>query len=301
MGTPAFAVPILCALHDTQEVVGVFTQPDRPAGRGRQVALSPIKQAALAHRLPVFQPKTLRSAKVQEELRSLRPDLIVVAAYGLILPQAVLDGPPKGCLNVHASLLPKYRGASPIAFAILAGENQTGVSIMLMDAGLDTGPILSQLAIPVEADDTAGSLEGKLSALAAELLAETLPSWLNGALTPQPQDDQAASLTRLLSKADGLIDWTQPAAEIVRRIRAFNPWPGAYTFWHSQPLKLLRAATMTKAHEPGHVFGHAGAVLVGAGEGSVEVVQVQPAGKRAMSAAEFVRGHADFIGSGLGR
>lgn len=300
MGTPEFAVPALRALYETHDVVAVFTQPDRPAGRGRKVVASPVKQAARELGLPIYQPKTLRSAKTQEELRVLHPDVVVVAAYGLILPQTVLDIPPKGCLNVHASLLPKYRGASPIAFAILAGERQSGVTIMRMDAGLDTGPILKQRAIAIDDADTAGSLEHKLSALGAELLTETLPAWLSGLLQPQPQIDEQASLTRLLTKADGLIDWSHPAPDIVRRIRAFNPWPAAYTFWRDQPLKLLRATATILRHEPGSVFSRDGAVLVGAGEGSVELCDLQPAGKRAMQAAEFMRGHVDLIGSRFG-
>ncbi len=300
MGTPEFAVPILRALSQTQDVVGVYAQPDRPAGRGRKVTVSPVKEEALAHGLPIFQPKTLRSARVQDELRGLQPDVIVVAAYGLILPQAVLDTPPKQCLNVHASLLPKFRGASPIAFAILSGETQTGITIMLMDAGLDTGPILAQRAISIANDDTTGTLERRLSALGAVLLTDTLPRWLAGALTPQPQDDAGATHTRLLTKEDGLIDWSLSASEIVRRTRAFNPWPSAHTTWRGQPLKVLEASARSTPAERGCVYADDGAVLVGAGEGSVELVEVQPAGKRAMRAAEFLRGHRDMLGERLG-
>ncbi len=300
MGTPEFAVTILRALCETHEVVGVFTRPDQPAGRGRQLMLSRVKQEALARGLPIFQPKTLRSAKAQDELRALQPELIVVAAYGLILPQAVLDIPIHGCINVHASLLPKYRGASPIAFALLSGEQQTGITLMLMNAGLDTGPILAHRAIAIAESDTTGTLEKKLSALGAELLIETLPHWLHGDITPQPQDDTRATLTRLLTKEDGLIEWSSSATEIVRRVRAFNPWPTAYTFWRAQPLKILRARANEATIMRGCVVRQDGAVLVGAGEGSVRLDEVQPAGKRAMSAADFVRGRPEFIGARLG-
>jgi len=299
MGTPEFALPVLNALCENQEVVGVFTRPDRPAGRGRALTLSPVKQQARARGLSIFQPKTLRSANVQAELRGLRPELLVVAAYGLILPQAVLDIPTHGCINVHASLLPRYRGASPIAFAILSGETETGISLMLMDAGLDTGAILAQRAIAIDEHDTTGTLEIKLSALGAELLIETLPRWLDGDIVAQPQDDARATHTRLLTKADGRIVWSHAAIEIARRVRAFNPWPTAHTVWRDQPLNILRASASPVMNECGRVFTHEGAVLVGAGTGSVRLDAVQPAGKRAMSAAEFARGRPDFIGARL--
>lgn len=300
MGTPEFSVPSLRALAQAYEVVGVFTQPDRPAGRGRRVVESPVKQEAQACGLAVFQPKSLRREAVQAELRQLKPDVIVVAAYGLILPQAVLDIPPHGCLNVHASLLPKYRGAAPIAFALLEGERETGITIMLMEAGLDTGPILAQRAIPIAADDNAGTLEQKLSSLGAELLRETLPRWLAGEIAPQPQNDTGATLTRLIKKEDGAIDWSQPAISIVRKVRAFTPWPGAYTTWQGNLLKIIRATPIDIAAPVGEVLQHDDQIVVGAGEGSVRLDEVQLAGKRAMSSAEFVRGQRAFVGARLG-
>ncbi len=302
MGTPDFAVPTLRTLYDMTQVVGVYTQPDRPAGRGKQLARSPIKQEALTHNLPIFQPKTLRSTSVQAQLRDLQPECIIVAAYGLILPQAVLDIPQRGCLNVHASLLPKYRGASPIAGALLAGEPATGITIMLMDAGLDTGPILTQRTLPIDTQDTTGTLETKLSVLGATLLRETLPRWLNRELTPQPQAHSQATVTKLISKADGIIDWSQPAVMIARQVCAYNPWPTAQTLWRGQPLKILRATPRVDVMgDVCHVMQHDHAILVGTGAGCLQLDEVQLAGKRALSIAEFVRGQREFIGSFLGK
>ena len=300
MGTPDFAVPTLRILGDSQDVVAVFTKPDKPAGRGRRVAGSPVKQEALARGINVLEPKSLRPPAVVAAIKALQPDLIVVAAFGLILPQSVLDIPPRGCINVHASLLPRYRGASPIAGALLSGEQETGITLMLMEAGLDTGPILAQRAIPIGAADNSALLEAKLSRLGAELLADTLPHWLAGNIVPQPQDDSLATLTRLIRKEDGQIVWSEPATTIVRRIMAFTPWPGAFTRWNDHALKLLSALPREHRAEPGKVFKSGGAVLIGAGEGSVEITQLQAAGRRAMSTADFVRGHPEFIDSQLG-
>lgn len=242
MGTPEFAVPALAALVNAgYDVVGVYTRADQPAGRGHKLAESPIKVAARGFGLPIFQPATLRTAAAQAELAALAPELIVVAAYGLILPQAVLDLPRFGCVNVHGSLLPRHRGAAPIAAAILAGDAETGVSIMLMDAGVDTGPVLSAAALPIAPDDTTGTLTPKLAALGADLLAATLPRWLRGELTPQPQPAEGATFAPRMDKAAGAIDWTEPAWLIERRVRAYQPWPGAYTTWQGQTLKVLRA------------------------------------------------------------
>ena len=299
MGTPDFAVPALRVLCDAHEVVAVYTKPDKPAGRGRKLAVSPVKHEALARGLLVREPKSLRRPEVLAELQALQPALIVVAAYGLILPQAVLDIPARGCINIHGSLLPRYRGASPIVGALLAGEQETGITLMLMDAGLDTGPMLAQRSIPITASDNTGTLEARLSGQGAELLAETLPGWLDGQIVPQKQDDSCATLTRLIKKEDGLIDWFEPAKSIVRKVRAFAPWPGAFTIWQGQPLKLLGAQLRTEAGVPGIVSQAAGVIRIGAGEGSVEVTELQAAGKRAMPAAEFVRGHPEFIGARL--
>ncbi|MDH7485387.1 MAG: methionyl-tRNA formyltransferase [Anaerolineae bacterium] len=302
MGTPDFAVPSLAALlSDGYQVVGVVTQPDRPAGRGRQLASSPVRRFAATHGLTVLQPTTLRQPEPVAELQALAPDLIVVAAYGLILPQSVLDIPPHGCLNVHGSLLPRYRGAAPIPAAILAGDRETGVTIMLMDADMDTGPILSQAACSIEPDDTTGTLTARLAELGAALLSQTLPRWLAGEIEPQPQDDERATYAPMVRKADGQIDWTLPAEQIARRVRAYQPWPGATTFWEGQPLKLLKVhAVQGTTVAPGRVVAWGEGAGVGTGEGLLLLEEVQLAGKRAMSIADFLRGRRGFLGSVLG-
>jgi methionyl-tRNA formyltransferase len=304
MGTPEFAVPTLRRLLQAYQVVGVVTQPDRPAGRGRKLQPPPVKELALAQGLPVLQPRSLRKdpAAVQA-IADLEPDVIVVAAYGLILPQSVLDIPPHGCLNIHASLLPKYRGPAPIPAAILAGDGETGVTIMLMDAGMDTGPIIAQRRTPIHPDDTTASLSARLAELGAELLLEVLPGWLSGELTPQPQDDAQATYCGLIRKEDGGIDWTQPAEFIARQVRAYNPWPGAFTFWRGQRLKVLRARPVEAPTDspPGTVTLVERLPGVITGEGVLLLEEVQLAGKRAMPADVFIRGHRDFVGSRLGQ
>lgn len=300
MGTPAFAVPILKVLCDTTSVIAVYTQPDRPSGRGRKIEMSPVKQQALASGLPVRQPKSLRPVNAIEALRQLAPDLIVVAAYGLILPQAVLDIPHHGCINVHASLLPKYRGASPIAFAILSGDAETGVTLMQMEAGLDTGPIIAQHSLPIGAEDTTEALEAKLAVLGAALLRDTLPAWLEGRITVKPQDDAAATATRLIRKEDGVIDWSLPALQIARQVKAYTPWPGAVTHWNGEALRIVRAAASPVRAAPGRVVVLEHGVYVGTGDGSLRLDVVLPAGKRAMPAADFLRGRRDFEGALLG-
>jgi len=299
MGTPDFAVPTLATLVDGgYEVVGVATQPDRLAGRGRQLAASPVKRFAEVHGLIVLQPTTLRQPEAVAALAARAPDLIVVAAYGLILPQAVLDIPPHGCLNVHGSLLPRYRGAAPIAAAILVGDVETGVTIMLVDAGMDTGPILSQAACPIEPEDTTGTLTVKLAELGAALLSQTLPRWLASEIEPQPQDDEMATYAPMIRKADGRVDWTRPAEQIARQVRAYQPWPGATTFWKGQPLKLLRVRPEPAATAaPGRVMAWGDGAAVGTGEGVLLLEEVQLAGKRAMAIADFLRGQHGFVGS----
>ncbi len=242
MGTPEFAVPSLAALlRAGYDVVGVLTKEDQPAGRGQKLVASPVKQLAQAHGLTIQQPSTLRTAEAQAALAGLAPDVIVVAAYGLILPQEVLDLPRFGCINVHGSVLPRWRGAAPIAAAILAGDVEAGVSIMRMDAGVDTGPMLSAAYLPIAADDTTGTLTPKLAALGADLLARTLPRWLAGELAPIPQPEEGATYAPRITKEEGQIDWSEPAVLIERRVRAYQPWPTAYTRWNGQGLKMLRA------------------------------------------------------------
>lgn len=302
MGTPDFAVPVLQALaQTTHHLVGVYTRPDKPAGRGNQLQSSPIKQLALAHGLPIFQPASLRKPEAIEQLRALAPDVIIVAAFGLLLPPEVLAIPPRGCINTHASLLPRHRGAAPIPAAILAGDPETGVTLMQMDAGIDTGPILAQRAIPIAEQDTTATLTPKLAHLAAGLLIETLPRILAGEIPLQPQDDSRATFARMIRKEEGRIDWAQPAIEIARRVRAFNPWPSAYTFWNGTQLKILYASASdfkTDA-EPGRVIQWQKEIAVATGKGALILREVQLAGKRAMQIEEFVRGQKLFVGSVL--
>ncbi|MFQ6058440.1 MAG: methionyl-tRNA formyltransferase [Anaerolineae bacterium] len=303
MGTPAFALPTLERLIESYEVVGVLTQPDRRAGRGQRMVASPVKEMALAHGLPVLQPRTLRRPEAVEQLRALGPEVIVVAAYGLILPPAVLEIPPHGCLNIHASLLPKYRGAAPIPAAILAGEAETGITIMLMDEGMDTGPILSQARLAIEPHDTTQSLSEKLAPLGADLLMETLPRWLEGEIEPRLQDESQASYCKLIHKEDGLINWSLPAIQIERAVRAYTPWPSAYTFWEGRLLKILRAQPLVawSGHrEPGQVMELPQGIAVATGQGALLLEEVQLAGRRAMGAEEFVRGQRRFVGATLG-
>lgn len=302
MGTPEFAVPILDTLTKTSHpIVGVYTRPDKPAGRGGKIHTTPIKQLALARHLPIFQPTTLREPNVVAELHALAPDVIIVAAYGLILPLAVLTIPPRGCINTHASLLPRYRGAAPIPAAILAGDSETGITLMQMDAGLDTGPILVQRAILISDDDTTGTLTTKLASLAATLLLDSLPHILAGDIAPQPQDHTRATTAGMIRKEDGLIDWSQSASDISRRVRAFNPWPSAYTFWSGAQLKILSAhpSDYRTNAEPGRVIQLPNDIGVATGNGTLVLRELQLAGKRAMKIEEFARGQREFLGSVL--
>jgi len=305
MGTPQFAVPTLQALHEHHQVVGVVTQPDRPAGRGRNMAPfgSPVKEAALARGLPIFQPETLRTPEAVQRLASWQPDLIVVAAFGQILRRPVLTLPRHGCLNVHASLLPKYRGAAPIPAAILAGDPVTGVTLMRMDEGLDTGPILAQAECPINPDDTTASLTDKLAHRGADLLIETLPGWLSGEVQAQRQDDALATHCRPLQREDGALDWSRPAVHLDRQVRACVPWPGAYTAWQGQMLKVLRAhprATWPGEGQPGQVVSLEAGIGIVTGEGTLELLEVQLAGKKPMAADLFARGQRGLIGGILG-
>lgn len=294
MGSPEFALPTLKKLVEHYSVVGVVTQPDRPAGRGREMKPPPVKILAESMGLPVTQPPRLRTSEALEQLRAWAPDLIVVAAFGQILRQEVLDLPPHGCINVHASLLPRWRGASPINAAILHGDKQTGVTIMRMDASLDTGPILSQRAIPIEPDDTAASLGEKLARLGADLLIETLPPYLKGELQPQPQDDSLATYAPMLKKEDGWLDFRHPVEELVRQVRAYHPWPGAfYDGWSGGHLKVLRARSIPEAAlqlKPGERAIYQGLPAVRAADGLLVLEEVQPAGKKGMSGKTFLLG-----------
>jgi methionyl-tRNA formyltransferase len=291
MGSPEFALPSLRGLAASYPLVGVVTQPDRPAGRGRELTPPPVKQLAVQLGIPVIQPLRLKEPGAMQQLQDWSPDVIVVAAFGQILRPAVLDLPPLGCVNVHASLLPRWRGAAPVQAAILYGDQQTGITIMRMDPGVDTGPILSQRATPILPGDTGGSLAERLAELGAQLLLETLPAYLKGEIQPQPQDDALATYAAMLSKEDGQLDFSQPAADLARRVRAFHPWPGAFTFWEGQMLKIHRAhAVEAPSPHPGTATVHAGQPALHCAEGLLVLDEVQPAGKRSMPGEVFLRG-----------
>jgi len=309
MGSPEFAIPSLEHLIlNRYQVVAVYTQPDKPAGRGYSVASSPLKRAAIGRELPVVQPVSLKEPEAVAQLAGFHPEVVVVAAFGQILPQSVLDMPRYGCINIHPSLLPKYRGVSPVAAAILAGDEFTGVSIMLMDRGLDTGPVLARAQIAVSGQDTTGSLTARLSLIAAQLLQDVLMRWLRGELTPQPQNEAEATYSAPVSKEEGKIDWHLPAVDIWRGVRAFQPWPGCYTSWQGKRLEIIEAVPLPweRALEIGRVVAlppvverSEAAFGVSTGDGVLGVCQVQLEGKRAMSAAEFLRGQRQFIGAVL--
>ena len=317
MGTPQFAVPALEALiegaapgvvlPEGYQLVTVITRVDKPAGRGQEIVYSPVKQVALAHEIPVWQPGSLKRPENIEALAAYHADLYIVAAFGQILPQAVIDQPRYGTLNIHASLLPKYRGVSPISEAILQGDAESGVTIMLIDAGVDTGPMLLKRSIPLAADETTGSLTTKLATLGAQALLEALPLWVAGKITPQPQDEQKASHTRMLRKQDGEIRWERSAAVLAREVRAYTPWPGSYTHWRGKLLKIITArplslepdsqvvpGTVSLLEEAGHQLL---AVVTGTGRLLVERLQLE--GRKAMSTEEFVRGYPQIVGEVL--
>lgn len=308
MGTPEMAIPCLeQLLLSGYEVVGVYTQPDKPVGRRSALSPSPVKRAALAHNLPVFQPPSLRQPEAVAQLAELRPDVVVVTAYGQILPQAVLDIPRRGCINVHFSLLPRHRGASPVAAAILAGDEFTGVSIMLIERGLDTGPVLGRAAVGISPEDTTGTLTAKLSVVGSRFLVDVLGRWLRDEIQPQPQEAARASYSGPLSKESGEVDWGLPTLHIWRRVRAYQPWPGSYTRWQGRLLKIIEAVPVParQACRVGEVMRLESAPRTGAGfgvctgNGVLAVVAVQLEGKQAMSADDFVRGQRGFIGSVL--
>lgn len=304
LGTPEFAVPSLQALVDDPrfEVVGVVTQPDRPAGRGRQLRMSAVKQRALTLGLPVFQPATLREEVAIEHLRNWQPDVLVVVAFGQILRKPVLELAPHGVINVHASLLPRWRGAAPIQYAICTGDEQTGVTIMLMDEGLDTGPILAQQEIAIAPDETAATLHDKLADLGARLLPPTLDAYLEGALTPHPQPPEGVTYAPTLKKADGHIDWTQPAVAIDRQVRAYDPWPGTFTYLRGSLLKVLRGFPVPQARSdapPGTLMEWDDGLAVQTGAGVYVLHMVQPAGRRAMTSQAYLAGHRDVVGEVL--
>jgi methionyl-tRNA formyltransferase len=290
MGSPDFSLPSLHALANTYTVVGVATQPDRAAGRGREPKAPPVKLLAEELNIPVIQPEKLREPEAMEQLRLWNPDLIVVAAFGQILKKDVLYLPRFGCINVHASLLPRWRGAAPINAAILHGDEETGVTIMKMDVGLDTGPILTQRSIPLTRDDTAGSVFEKLSHLGADLLLETLPDYLSGKIEPVDQSEEGMTYAPMLKKEEGQLEFTHPADELERRVRAFNPWPGAFMDFDGTLLKIHRAHVAEGGAVTGHRLVHRDQPAVGTEAGLLILDEVQPAGKKSMSGRSFLAG-----------
>jgi methionyl-tRNA formyltransferase len=306
MGTPQFAVIILEALlRSSCQVLAVYTQPDKPAGRRRPVVFPPVKKLALERQIPVIQPETFKSSEVMEKLASFQPELIIVAAFGSILPQKVLSLTRFACINVHPSLLPRHRGPSPVANTILCGDEFTGVTIMLMDAGMDTGPILAQEKVGISFTDTTGSLSSKLADVSARLLLETLPKWLEGELRPQDQDESQAIYSKLITSKDAELDWHLSAVELWRMVRAYNPWPSCYTWCQGKRLKIHSAIPFSDVRE-----GEMGEVIttekppgvgVVTGHGILGLCQVQVEGRREMAVEDFVRGKRDFIGCVLGR
>ena len=301
-GTPRFAVPTLDRLVETGFHVGlVVTQPDRPKGRGLELVSSPIKQSALQLGLPIVQPETIKSnADFRSRLSDLNPDAIIVVGYGRIIPQWMLDLPPLGNINLHASLLPKYRGAAPIQWAIARGENVTGVTTMKIDAGLDTGDILLQQEIPIAPDDTAETLSPKLAAVGADLTVATLASLRGGTIQPRKQDNSKATLAPILKKEDGRIDFSRTATEILNRLRGFQPWPGAYSQFRSKNLQIRQATALDQAAPPAELRVDGTHLFVGCGEGTaIEIVELQLEGKKRTSASDFVRGYRPQSGERL--
>jgi methionyl-tRNA formyltransferase len=287
MGTPEFSVPILQALAKRHEILCVYCQPPRPAGRGKQDRPSPVQLAAQALGLPVRHPVSLRNPQAQEEFASLKPDIAVVVAYGLILPQAVLDAPRLGCLNIHASLLPRWRGAAPIHRAILAGDTETGVCIMRMEAGLDTGPVLLRAATPIGAEETTADLHDRLSQMGAALIVQALESLPRLTATPQPAE--GVTYAAKIDKAEARVDWAQPAEQVDRQIRALAPFPGAWCQIGAERVKLLRSRLAPGQGAPGQVLG---GLTVACGTGAVEITLAQREGKRPMPPEDFLRGFA---------
>jgi methionyl-tRNA formyltransferase len=294
-GTPAFAVPALDALYAAgHRVRAVYSQPDRPAGRGRVITAGPVKQRAMSLRIPLEQPATLRSEEALVRLRGYEPDLMVVVAYGLILPPAVLEIPRLGCLNIHASLLPRWRGAAPIARAIEAGDLETGITIMQMDAGLDTGPMLLVRRTPIGARETAASLHDRLAALGATAVVEAIADWRDGRIAPRPQPAEGASYAAKIERHEATIDWSRSAQELDRQVRALNPRPVAETTWSGRQLRIWEAQPVPRTLDaaPGQVLETGTGLTIACGQGALQIERLQLPGRRAMSAAEFGNAHS---------
>ena len=295
-GTPEFAAPPLRALLDSpHDICGVYTQPDRPAGRGRKLTPSPVKVLAQESGLPVFQPETLKDETAQAQLRNLKPDLMVVVAYGLLLPRAFIDIPPLGCINIHASLLPRWRGAAPIQRSILAGDSETGVTIMYIEPRLDAGPMLLKKACPIGPDDTAGDLHDRLSRIGAEALLETLPSIAAGTAQPEMQDESLVTHAAKINKDDAQLDWSRPAAELQCQVRAFNPWPVAETVYRDQILRVWRATVVpaSRSEPPGTLLIDGENLDVVTGHDCLRLLEIQLPGGKRISARDFINGHPE--------
>ena len=303
MGTPDFAVPVLSRLIDAgHDIAAVYSQPDRPSGRGRTLLPTPTKRLAGERGIEVRQPKSLRLEDERAALASLSLDVIVVAAYGLFLPPDALEIPPLGCLNIHPSLLPRYRGPSPIVTAILNGDAETGVTIMKLDEGMDSGPILAQEQVSIDEEETALVLTRRMFDLGADLLVDTLPRWSSGKIQATPQDESRATFSTLVKKEDGEIDWTDDAERIAKMVRAYDPWPGTFTHWDGKLLKILNSTSMAGDAPPGQVVGlDGGGIGIGTGHGLLAVGRLQIEGRRPSDAQDFVRGYPDFVGTELRR
>jgi len=308
MGTPLFAVSSLEALLRSEfSVVGVVTQPDRPRGRGKKVSPSPIKQAAQSHHLPLLQPVGMKQSNFLTSLQEWEPDLIVVVAFGRILPERILSLPPWKCINVHASLLPKFRGAAPIQWALIQGESVTGITTMLMDKGMDTGPILLQQSVVIQPEETAGELSDRLAHIGGELLVTTLREWFSHRLAPQPQDESQATLAPPLKKEHGMIQWHQTTMRILNNMRGMSPWPGAYTFLGEQRMRIWKALPhalppnhKVKTVPPGTIVAiEPHYMLVATGDGAIAISEVQPANRNRLPMAQFLSGHAISPGTVL--
>ncbi|WP_305965389.1 MULTISPECIES: methionyl-tRNA formyltransferase [Marinobacter] len=298
-GTPDFAATALKALIAAgHTIVGVYSQPDRPAGRGRKLQPSPVKQVALDHEIPVFQPETLKTAEAQKQLADLKPDVMIVAAYGLILPKAVLDIPTHGCLNIHASLLPRWRGAAPIQRAIAAGDSETGITIMQMDEGLDTGAMLLKSLTAIDTSDTGGSLHDRLAELGGKAIIEALELLKKGELTGEPQNDDLACYASKLSKTEGHIDWATDATAIERLVRAFNPWPGTYTDLGDQRIRIHEARALVTDSDafPGTVVHRdRDGIDIACGNGTLRITRLQLPGSRAQSVNDLINGGKELL------
>ncbi|MFC1950840.1 methionyl-tRNA formyltransferase [Chloroflexota bacterium] len=304
MGTPDFSVPVLTRLLESgYDVVAVYTQPDKPSGRGQLATSSPVKEAAKKYGLHIEEPTTFNGEAVVDHMQHFEPDITVVASYGHILPKRVIDMPKLDCLNIHPSLLPKYRGPSPVAEALLAGESVIGVTVMTVLPRVDSGHILAQTTLNITDEDTTASLTPKLFIVGVNLLIDTIPKWVRGEIMPQPQDENKATYTRMFTKEDGFIDWKLPAVQIGRMIRALQPWPTCYTTWNGKALKILEAAVLPKTnviYEPGYVTkidNDDTRLAVVTGDGIIEIKRMQLEGKRELPTKEFLMGQKTFIGS----